>query len=165
MPDATALTDQEAEFVERLAQLLSAGGLPRVGGRVWAYLLICEPPQQSAADLAEHLHASRGSISGAARVLETAGLVRRATRRGDRREYFNVPPGFTRAFVESQVPRLRAFRQLTEEGLELLNDRPASVRERVQEVHDLYEYFEQVYPRMLEQFNEERASAARKATA
>jgi DNA-binding transcriptional regulator GbsR (MarR family) len=159
------VNDREATFVEAMGRMLGQSGLPPIAGRMWGWLLICEPPQQSAADLAEHLHASRGSISGAARVLETAGLVRRATRRGDRREYFNVPPGFTRAFVESQVPRLRAFRQLTEEGLELLNDRPASVRERVQEVHDLYEYFEQVYPRMLEQFNEERASAARKATA
>jgi DNA-binding transcriptional regulator GbsR (MarR family) len=159
------VNEREATFVEAMGRMLGQSGLPPIAGRMWGWLLICEPPQQSAADLAEHLHASRGSISGAARVLETAGLVRRATRRGDRREYFNVPPGFTRAFVESQVPRLRAFRQLTEEGLELLNDRPASVRERVQEVHDLYEYFEQVYPRMLEQFNEERASAARKATA
>jgi DNA-binding transcriptional regulator GbsR (MarR family) len=159
------MNDREAAFVEAMGRMLGQSGLPPIAGRMWGWLLICEPPQQSAADLAEHLHASRGSISGAARVLETAGLVRRATRRGDRREYFSVPAGFTRAFVESQVPRLRAFRQLTEEGLELLNDRPASVRERVQEVHDLYEYFEQVYPRMLEQFNEERASAARKATA
>jgi DNA-binding transcriptional regulator GbsR (MarR family) len=156
MPDATALTDQEAEFVERLAQLLSAGGLPRVGGRVWAYLLICEPPQQSAADLASSLHASRGAISGAVRLLETAGLIRRTTRRGDRKEYFHVPPGSIVTILESRLPVTTAWRQLADHGLDLLADRPPEIRARMQELRDVYAFMETELPSMLERFLEQR---------
>ena len=31
-----------------------------MAGRMWGWLLICEPPEQTAADLAEALQASRG---------------------------------------------------------------------------------------------------------
>ena len=59
-----------------------------MSGRMLAWLLICDPAEQTAADLAHDLQASRGAISGAARALETAGFIRRGRRRGDRREYF-----------------------------------------------------------------------------
>ena len=63
-----------------------------MAGRMWGWLLICDPPEQTAADLAEALQASRGSISGTARILSRAGMIRRTTRRGDRREYFSARP-------------------------------------------------------------------------
>ena len=43
-------------------------------------------------DLAEALQASRGAISGTARMLATAGMIRRTKRGGDRREFFSAPP-------------------------------------------------------------------------
>jgi DNA-binding transcriptional regulator GbsR (MarR family) len=150
------MTDQEAELVEQMAQLLAGAGLPRVGGRVWAYLLICEPPQQSAADLADVLHASRGAISGAVRLLETAGLVRRTTRRGDRREYFHVPPGSIVSILNSRLPVTTAWRQLADHGLELLADRTPEQRARMQEVRDVYAFMESELPSMLERFLERR---------
>lgn len=146
------MDERQATFVETMGQFLAAQGLTPMAGRMWGWLLICEPAEQTAAGLAESLQASRGSISSAARVLVSTGLIRRTTRRGDRKEYFSVPAGFTRAFVAAQVPRLRAFRELTETGLQLLADRPSAARERIQEVHDLYAYFEQVYPLMLDQY-------------
>ena len=44
-----------------------------MAGRMWGWLLICEPPEQTAAEIAEALQASRGAISGTARILTTAG--------------------------------------------------------------------------------------------
>lgn len=150
------MTDREAELVERMAQLLAGGGLPPVAGRIWAYLLICEPPQQSAADLAEQLHASRGAISGAVRILETAGLVRRTRRPRDRREYFHVPPGSIISILNARLPVTTAWRQLADEGLELLRDRPPAERARMQEVRDVYAFMEHELPSMLERFLEQR---------
>jgi DNA-binding transcriptional regulator GbsR (MarR family) len=159
------MNEQQARFVEAMGQLLAGQGLPRMAGRMWGWLLICEPAEQTAADLATALDASRGSISGTARILTTAGLIHRTTRRGDRREYFTVPPGATAAMVMGQIPRLRAFRQLTELGLELLRDRPAETRARIQEVYDLYSFFERIYPEMIERFHRERAQEPVERTA
>ena len=150
------MTDPEAELVEQMAQMLAMAGMPRIAGRIWAYLLICEPPQQTAADLAATLHASRGAISGAVRTLETAGLIRRSSRRGDRREYFSVPPGAIIAILKSRHPVTVAWRQLADHGLELLGDRPPEQRARLQEVRDVYAFMEQELPGMLDRFVEQR---------
>lgn len=150
------MTEQEAELVEQMGQMLAAGGLPPVAGRVWAYLLICDPPQQGAADLAEALSASRGAISGAVRLLETAGLVRRSTRRGDRREYFDVPPGSIVSILNARLPVTTAWRQLADRGLALLADRPSERQARMQELRDVYAFMEQELPGMLDRFLERR---------
>ena len=146
------MTEQESELVERMAQLLAEAGMPRVAGRIWAYLLICEPPQQSAAELAEALHASRGAISGAVRILATAGLIRRTRRPGERREVFLVPPGSIIGTLNARLPVTTMWRQTADDGLELLRDRTPEQRARLQEVRDVYAFMETELPSMLERF-------------
>lgn len=150
---------EEEQFVESVAGMLAASGLPRMAGRIWGYLLICEPMEQTGGDLATALHASRGSISGMVRLLEPAGLVRRSTRRGDRREWFSVPPGSVIAILESRHPITVAWRRLAEDGLSLLADRPPEVRSRLTEVRDVYAYMERELPHMLARFKAEREQA------
>lgn len=150
------MTDDEAELVEQMSQMLAEAGLARIAGRVWAWLLICEPPQQTASDLAEQLHASRGAISGAVRTLATAGLIRRTSRPGDRREYFHVPAGSIIAVLNARLPVTTAWRRLAERGLDVLKDRPPASRARLQEVHDVYAFMEQELPSMLDRFLAQR---------
>ncbi|CAN5793434.1 MarR family transcriptional regulator [soil metagenome] len=147
---------RQAQFVEAVGQLLMAQGLPRMSGRIWAWLLICEPPQQTAAQLAQELQASRGSISDSARLLTSAGLISRTSRPGDRREYFSVPPGAVRTLMQGRLPGVVAMRRLMDEGLAIMADRPADERARLQEVRDVYAFFERELPAMLERFDAER---------
>jgi hypothetical protein len=151
------MDDRQAHFVEGVGQMLMGQGLPRMSGRIWAWLLICEPPQQTAAQLAQELQASRGSISDSARLLTSAGLISRTTRPGDRREYFSVPPGAVRTLMQGRLPGVIAMRRLMDEGLAIMADRPADERARLQEVRDVYAFFERELPAMLERFDTERA--------
>jgi DNA-binding transcriptional regulator GbsR (MarR family) len=150
------MTRDEEAVVESMARLLTDAGIPRIAGRMWAWLLICEPPQQTAADLAESLGASRGSVSGAARLLQTAGLVTRSARRGDRRDYFSVPPGSMVEIMRSREPAVTAWRRLADQGLELLKDRTPEQQARLREVRDLYAFMERELPAMLERYVEHR---------
>ncbi|HUT79112.1 MAG TPA: MarR family transcriptional regulator, partial [Polyangia bacterium] len=131
-------------------------GMQRMAGRVWAWLLICEPPEQTADDLAQALHASRGAISGAVRDLTTVGLIRRARRRGERREYFSAPPDSIRRLILSGGSMLAQGREIADEGLTLLAARPPAVRARLQEFRDAYAYYEREWPRVIERYLEER---------
>jgi DNA-binding MarR family transcriptional regulator len=154
------MTDDEAVFVEAMGQFLGSSGMTPMAGRMWGWLLICDPPEQSAADLALELKASRGSISGTARLLTTAGLIHRTTRRGDRREYFSVPPGGFEALFETAMAAYGRFNRITAHGLTLMTDRPSAARARLQEVHDIYAFLEREFPALLERFHRERAEAA-----
>jgi DNA-binding transcriptional regulator GbsR (MarR family) len=146
------ITDEDS-FIEEAARVFGAG-MPPMAGRMWAYLAICEPPEQTAAGIAERLHASRGSVSGMARLLEQIGLIRRRTRPGDRREYFDIPPDALHRLMEVAVVRLRQNRQMAEAGLALVADRPPESQARLRDIRDLYAFFEREWPAILARMDE-----------
>jgi DNA-binding transcriptional regulator GbsR (MarR family) len=152
------LDEASSAFVERVGQHLYAQGMPRMAGRIWGYLLICEPPEQTAAELATALHASRGSISGMVRLLEAASLIERSTRPGDRRERFSVPRGFATSILRGRAATITAWRELVAEGLALLADRPPVLRARLQDLHDVYAFMERELPALLERYLSERTT-------
>jgi DNA-binding MarR family transcriptional regulator len=150
------MTPGEATFVEEMGQFLGSSGMTPMAGRMWAWLLICDPPEQTATDLATELHASRGAISGTARLLESARMIRRARRRGDRREYFTAPAGALEALLADAGAMYGRFRAITEDGLAVLADRPPSVSARLREVHAAYTFFEREYPALIARYLRER---------
>jgi DNA-binding transcriptional regulator GbsR (MarR family) len=144
------------EFIEDVGQYLSALGVPRMAGRMWAWLLLTDPEPQSAQQIAERLRASRGAVSGAARVLTATALIRRSRRAGDRREFYAVPSDSVQVMMGSYEPRVRALRELAEEGLELVRDRPPPAGQGLRTMRDLCLLFEAELPSILERFNRER---------
>ena len=150
--DLVKVLDEDS-FIEAASRVFGAG-MPPMAGRMWAYLAICEPPQQTAAMLAERLHASRGSVSGMARLLEQVGLIRRHTRPGDRREYFDIPPDALHRQMEVAIVRLRQNREMAEAGLALIADRPPESQARLREIRGLYAFFEREWPAILARMHE-----------
>src|ERR687890_848783 len=64
------MTSTESAFVEEMGQFLASIGMTPMAGRMWGWLLICEPEEQTAGEIADALQASRGAISGTARLKE-----------------------------------------------------------------------------------------------
>jgi DNA-binding transcriptional regulator GbsR (MarR family) len=78
------------DFVERLGSALTQAGMPRVPSLVFAALLVDEDGRMTAAELADALALSAGSISSAVRYLERVGTARRERERGSRRDVYVV---------------------------------------------------------------------------
>jgi DNA-binding transcriptional regulator GbsR (MarR family) len=154
------MTEGESAFVEEMGQTLAGYGMTPMAGRMWGWLLICEPPEQTAADIAEALQASRGAISGTARILTSAGMIRRTTRRGDRREYFSAPPETFDSFLAGAGRIYRQFREMAERGLTAMAGRPPESRARLQELRDVFAFVEQEVPAVVDRFLSERAGRA-----
>ncbi|HEX2469468.1 MAG TPA: MarR family transcriptional regulator [Candidatus Limnocylindrales bacterium] len=160
------MTEGESAFVEEMGQALASYGMTPMAGRMWGWLLICDPPEQTAADLVEALQASRGAISGTARILTAAGMIRRSTRRGDRREYFSAPPEALDSFLENAGRIYRRFREIAERGLDAIADRPPASRSRLEELRDVFAFMEQEVPAVVDRFLHDRAgSTGRKESA
>jgi DNA-binding transcriptional regulator GbsR (MarR family) len=151
----------EQHFVEEMGQFLASLGMTPMAGRMWGYLLICEPAEQTAAEVAEALHASRGAISGTARLLATSGLVRRATKPGDRREYFSAPPEGLDLLLGSAARIYQQMRTIAERGLEAIAHRPVESRARLQEFHDVMAFVEREVPRVIAAYLSERSEGRR----
>ena len=150
------MTEGESHFVEEMGAFLAGLGMTPMAGRMWGWLLICDPPEQTAAQVADALQASRGAISGTARILANAGLIRRSTRRGDRREYFSAPPDALDQMLASASATYRQMRLIAERGLAATVDRSPASRARLQEFHDVLAFVEREVPLVISRFLEDR---------
>lgn len=153
---AANLTHEQSAFIEEMGQFLGGYGMTPMAGRMWAWLLLCDPPEQTAGEIAEALGASRGSISGTARILVSAGFIRRTTKRGDRREYFSSPPDALDSMLMSAGAIYQQLRRIAERGLVAAGDAPGP-HARMQEFYDVISFIETELPRTIDRFFRERS--------
>lgn len=147
-------------FVEELSVLWEHSGLPRMAGRVYAWLLVCEPNHQSSAQLAEALKASRGSISSMTRLLAQSGLIERFSIPGDRSTYFRAKEGGLASVFQSKLFVITTMRQLAQKGLDLLiaDGRDNASLQRLKDTRDLYAFMEEAFPKMMDDWEKFRES-------
>jgi DNA-binding Lrp family transcriptional regulator len=153
---AANLTPEQSAFIEEMGQFLGGYGMTPMAGRMWAWLLLCEPPEQTAAEIAEALGASRGSISGTARILVQAGFIRRTKKRGDRREFFSSPPDALDSMLLNAGAIYGQLQTIAKHGLVAAGDAPGP-KARMQEFHDVITFILTELPRLIERFFRERS--------
>lgn len=145
------------QFAEEIGLFFEENGLPRMQGRILGWLLVCDPPEQSAEDLAEALSASRGSISMAIRMLQDNKAVERRTVPGSRRAYYRLRPGFWLQEADTKARLARSWLRLTERGLGLMTDHRPERTERLREAREMYAFLEQEYAAIAERWRRRRA--------
>ena len=148
---------KERQFVEDVGLLFEQLGGTRMEGRIMGWLLICDPPQQSAGELAEALMASKGSISTATRQLIQMGVVERVSLPGQRRDYFLIKSDSMDRLIQRRLAVMSIFRSLFEQGLELLEGKGPEVRKRMENIHAMYAFFEKEMPALMSRWEKERA--------
>lgn len=125
------LNQSEKEYVEKFATFDSS--LPRPWGRVLGYLLICDPEQQTAAQIKEQLLMSSGSLSAALSALVSARIVQKVSIRGQRAYFYQITKESWIRWAEYRLSLINMFVSLAQEGLKLSpNNR------RMDEMYRLY---------------------------
>jgi hypothetical protein len=116
-------TDAEITFADHAGRLYARRyGMAPMVGRLLGYLLICEPREQSIAELADALLASRSAIAGAVNTLETTfGLLRRSRAAGERMDRVRIDMTGPQA-MGFDITEYREQGDLAREGLALLAD-------------------------------------------
>jgi DNA-binding MarR family transcriptional regulator len=147
-------------WVEELAMVFERDGLPRMAGRIFGWLLVCDPPEQTMEELAAALQGSKASMSTMTRVLVQAGLIERVRQPGARRDHFRIRPGQWERLWRSRLDALSEALRLMERGQELLAGAPPARRGRLDELHDQYRFFERELPALVERWLRERARPA-----
>jgi DNA-binding transcriptional regulator GbsR (MarR family) len=142
------------QWVEELAAQLERDGLPRMAGRIFSWLLVCQPAEQTMEDLAEALSGSKASMSTMTRLLAGAGLVERVRRPGARRDVFRVPEGQWGRFWEAQLAQLTRTTECLSRGMALIGNRPSSARRRLEDVLEQYRFFEREIPALFQRWQE-----------
>lgn len=152
-------TPAKQRYIEEMGLLMESFGLPRMWGRVFGALLVADPPEQTAEELAATLKASRGSISTATRMLEQTRLIERVSKPGERKDYFRNKPDAWHEITKRRVTALDALRQMAEKGLQLLDGADPEARRGLTEMRDYFAYWENIFPRLVAEWQaKERAN-------
>ncbi len=106
-------------YLERWGMLFELLGATRMMGRVLGWLLVCDPPEQSAGDIAQAVGASAGSVSTTTRALTQTGMVERLGIPGERSAHFRVRSGVWGQLLRKRMSYIVSMRDLVEEGLEV----------------------------------------------
>jgi DNA-binding transcriptional regulator GbsR (MarR family) len=116
--------DEEITFADHLGRFYARRyAFPPMVGRVLGYLLVCEPRDQSIAELSEALLASRSAITGALDVLERLHAIRRSRAAGERMDRVRID--FSSAEARGfDITEYQELGDLAREGLQVLSEAP-----------------------------------------
>ncbi len=148
--------DAQLTFADQFGRHLSRQyGMPPIAGRVAGWLLICEPPRPTVAELAAALHASRTAVSGAVASLERLALVQRSRAAGERADRVAVDPTLGSQSLDDPTEYV-ALAALARRGLETLGDAPPSRRARLLELAALADFLVERSPVWAAEWRERR---------
>jgi DNA-binding transcriptional regulator GbsR (MarR family) len=108
-------------WVERVAAAFAQHfGLPPITGRILGWLLICEPAEQSAGEIADAIGASRASLTTSMRLLTAGEFVRRRHRPGERTTYFRIDDDAWERVIRQRIIGMASLREITEDAMALI---------------------------------------------
>jgi DNA-binding transcriptional regulator GbsR (MarR family) len=151
------MSPEEAAFVDRLGLFMDMLGGSRTMGRVYGWLLISDPPQQSLTELAQTLSVSKASVSTVARQLQEGGLIERLPS-STRQHMYRVTPGGFSSVLSAQLSRMKFGIDAADFGLSLLDKTRTEQRERLEDFRDFCEFSAHDYrDELLQRWSDYRA--------
>jgi DNA-binding transcriptional regulator GbsR (MarR family) len=146
------LDGRSEAFVETVGEFFPRLGHQRIAGRLNGWLLICDPPHQSADELARAIGASKGSISTNLRLLMASGLVERIGISGERRAFYHLRPIAWTRDLSAKLAQVAELRRIADTGLEVLKDRPAEQRKGFKRMRDFYAFMGHELPVVIDKW-------------
>ncbi|GAA4670304.1 hypothetical protein GCM10023347_25110 [Streptomyces chumphonensis] len=132
------LTAAERSFVDEVAHHYhTAHGVTWEKGRVMAWMIISDPPEQTLEQICAAVDATPEAIEQLIEQLTLAGLYQRVEEPGREPRYRLVDDGYPKA-VSDTFASWPEYHRIFQFGLEALADAGAERRKRVAEIEELF---------------------------
>ncbi|MGW4423262.1 GbsR/MarR family transcriptional regulator [Streptosporangium sp. NPDC004631] len=149
----------EIEFVDRMGLIMERLGGTRTMGRLYAWLMICDPPDRSLTDLAAELGVSKTSVSTVARQLELSGMVERVPTSTREHHYRMVGGGWAQV-MRVQLAAVKQSLDTLDFGLSILGDDRPGQRGRLEDTREFFAFILQDSDEMFERWKEYREKSS-----
>ncbi|MFI7637420.1 GbsR/MarR family transcriptional regulator [Nonomuraea sp. NPDC049400] len=144
------------QAAERLALVLTEGGLQRMSARALAVFLFTDAETVTMGDIADRLGVSAGSVSGAVKALLSVGLIERLPAPGSRREHYRLRDDAWPTLFSTQNTVVHVMLQAAETGIATTSSGdPAHAR--LTRMRDFYEFLLGELPGLLRRWEEQRS--------
>jgi DNA-binding transcriptional regulator GbsR (MarR family) len=163
-PQSSNDTDWRRGFVEDMGGMVLVHGTPRALMRVLGWMVVCEPADQTAADVQNELKLSAGSVSTSLRYLGEIGLVERVNRPGDRRIFYRLNTDGWELVLQQ---RFRAFNEIRQVADKAVTAAAGQANDRLYEMRETWAFLEAKSAEILvaSRARRDRAAAAGGGTA
>jgi hypothetical protein len=151
-------TDAEITFADHMGRFYANRyAFPPMVGRLIGYLAVADPPDQTIAELAEALLASRSAISGAVKTLETIHVITRTRSAGERMDKVRIDMS-TPESMGMNSSEYEEMGQLAREGLEVLSGAPMERRAILLEFAAFSDFLVEQIARFEQEWKERRSA-------
>lgn len=136
------------QVYDKLVALFAGAGLSQSSAKVFTWLLVCEPPLQTADDIHRATGVSAGGISEAVSMMTKTGLIVRRRKEGDRKHYYEMTrEGFMQSIKQRAVVA-GISRDVANESLAVLPD-----NQRLIAMRDMYGFVADSLLEMMDEFD------------
>ena len=150
--------DTEITFADHMGRFCARRyALPPMVGRLLGYLAVCDPPEQSIAELADALLASRSAITQAVKVGENLHAIRRSRAAGERLDRVQIDLSSPRS-MGLDISEYEELSDLAREGLRVLQDAPPERRTVLMEMSAFAEFLLEQIPLFQQEWAKRRAA-------
>ena len=140
-----------AAMQERLTRMLEEVGFPHTIARVYTALTLADGEGLSTSELVEELGVSKASVSNATQFLVGTELIERYRVRGSREAHNRIIKGVWGPILARKFAAIGYIRRTAEEAMSL--DPGDKARERLNEMHDVYSFFEKEFATVMDRWN------------
>lgn len=151
-----AETNQDiAQYLEEWGMLFENFGSTRMMGKALGWLLICNPPHQTAKEIAHAIGGSISSVSTATRTLAQAGMIERIGLPGERSAHFRLRPGTWAQLLKIRLGRMIDMRTLVERGFNFTPSPSSSEADRLRELQSYLQFVERELAVLLQRWEDQ----------
>lgn len=145
-------TKQE-KFIEKIGLFFEKSGrMPRIAGKIFAYLLICDPSKQTAKQIYDSLNITKSSFSSNISLLIQKSAIIESTRLGERSKYYELKiDGWEELFLKG-LKRITTVRHIFSEGKAIVKNKNPQIKKRLNEIDKLYHFFEIEIPNLIKKW-------------
>jgi DNA-binding transcriptional regulator GbsR (MarR family) len=140
--------------LERLTRMLEEVGFPHTIARVYTALTLAEGEGLATSELIEELEVSKASVSNAMQFLVGIELVERYRVRGSRQSHYRILKDVWGTILAKKFAAIGYIRRTVEEAMAL--EPSDQARERLEEMHDVYSFFESEFEEVMSRWNERK---------
>jgi DNA-binding transcriptional regulator GbsR (MarR family) len=149
----------KSEFVDRMGLVMERLGGTRTMGRLYAWLMICDPPDRSLTDLAAELDVSKTAVSTVARQLEVSGMIERVPTSSREHRYRMTGGGWAQV-MQVQLAGVRMSLDTLDFGLSILSEGLPERRARVEDTREFFAFILRDSEEMLQRWEEYRKESS-----
>ncbi|HBN08532.1 MAG TPA: hypothetical protein DD435_07740 [Cyanobacteria bacterium UBA8530] len=141
---APLLKDPEKKLLSEFGGVMEKAGLPDVSGKIFAWLLICDPPCQTSDEIAQALGIDGDLAGQMGEMLTEFGMTEKVSL-PDKKCFVVKPIG---QMMQQRMGLLHEFRQTIQHSLILLKDQPEK-QQRLKDLDSFYGLLEEELPKIL----------------